>query len=256
MKPSSVIKLVTHPHAFETLQSRIDFAQISGRGMVENPWWYEDTRTGRTFYDLAACIGWPDKITAEHGEGQAGYIAIVGIVRPRDAEETRYDARQAAFLILEEYQHLDVPTLLQQCVTLRKKYGFGINRGLLNVWWGDPNRFETALALTNESLIKHGGEDAAVMIVEPDDYTLSNYFEIYLRALKGVQTHDNLRLYLGEKQPGETGDTRVLIHRLREFKRDDPAVTAIGGLVHTLLMRTLWMRHIDNDNYFYLDEAI
>jgi GNAT superfamily N-acetyltransferase len=238
-----VIKLITHPHPFETLQARLDFAEVQGVEIVENPWWYRNTDTGMLFYDLVACIGWPDEVSAK-GEGQPGYAAIIGIVRPDDAEAARFDARQAEFYVLEEYQQMDVPRLLAHCVEMRKRWGHRLNGDLLSAWYGDPERFMTALALKNEELIRMGGEDNALMIAPPDDYSLKNRFEIYLRALKSVMQKDNLRLYLGKAE--------ALKARLREFGQDDPAVMAVGGLIHTLLGRTMWMGHRQDDNSFNL----
>lgn len=242
----NMIKLISNPHPYETLQARIDFAEIAGVEQYENPWWYEQD-TGRLYYGLYACLGWPDKVT-EKGEGQPGYAAIVGVVRPIDAEESEYDPSKAQFYILEEASHLDVPTLLSYCVGLRKKYGHGINPDLLSVWHGDPDRFGTALALYNEQLVRGGGENNAMIVSPPDDYVLPNKFEVYLRALKSVMTPDNLRLYFGS--------CVILKNRLREFKRDDPAVLAMGGLIHTLLTRTMWMGRREKDNAFVLEDNV
>lgn len=243
----SVIELIQHQYPFETLQARIDFAEISGIELFEKPFWYRDVRTGRLFYDIVACIGWADEITAE-GEGQPAYLAIVGVVKPLDAEKVGYDATKAVFYILEEYQHLDIPTVLNQCVTLREKYGFGINRDLLNAWYGDPDRFTTALALKNEMLVKKHGDEGAVMVTPPDDYILKNRFEVYLRALKSVLQPDNHRLFFGKND--------ILKRRLREFKKDDPAVMAMGGLIHTMLGRLVWLGKQDTDNAFNLKEVL
>jgi hypothetical protein len=238
------IKLITNPHPFSTLQARQDFAEVAGVEMYENPWWYKYVETGRTYYDLVACLGWPDEVTAEKGEGQPGYAAIVGIVRPADASKTGFSAEKANFHMIEEVQHSDVPTLLSLCDQLRRKYGFGINRDLLNVWYGDPDRFATALALRNEFLTRQGGEQNTIMVAPPDDYNLTNRFEIYLRALKSVIQTDNLRLYFSQ--------CVILKNRCKEFKRNDPAVMAVGGLIHTLLGRTMWMGQREDDNAFNL----
>jgi len=243
-----LIKLITHPHSIDTLQARIDFAEVSGLGMIENPWWYQHVETGRQFYDLVACIGWPENVmVGETRPPQPGYAAIVGVVRPADCEKTRFDPRKANMHLMAEAQHMDVPTLLKECDRLRRLYGFGINKELLNVFYGDPGRFTTALALQNETFTQKGGERAALIVTPPNDYNLKNRFEIYLRALKGVVQKGSLRFYLGKGS--------FLLNRLEKFRRDDPAVTAIGGLVHTMLGRTMWMGDIDGgDNAFYIDE--
>ena len=60
---------------------------------------------------------------------------------------------------------------------------------------------------------------------------------------------------MGFKRLFFCGNT-ILKDRLREFKRDDPAVTAMGGLVHTLLGRTMWMGQREDDNAFNLKEIL
>lgn len=245
---TAIIKLITNPQPIWTLQARMDFALVAGTELYENPWWYENTETGKTYYDLCACIGWPDEVTAEKGEGQPGYAAVVGILRPKNADAIKFNAQFAKFHILEEVQHSDVPTLLSLCVQLRQKYGFGINKEFLNAWYGDPERFQTALALRNELLVLSGGDDAALMVTPPDDFNLKNRFEVYLRALKGVMQQETRRLYV-ENCP-------AFQNRLKEFKRDDPAIMAVGGLVHSLLGRTMWMGEREDDNVFQMREVL
>jgi len=242
------IKLITHPHPHGTLTARMDFAELAGVEIYENPWWYLDQSDNRTYYDLCACIGWPDEVTAEKGEGQPGYAAIIGIMRPSNADEIHFNPTKAKFRILAEVQHADVPTLLSKCVELREKYGFGISRDFLSAWYGDPERFTTALALRNEELTRQGGEDAALMVTPPDDYVLKNRFEVYLRALKSVLQGGDQRLFSKQAPVFQT--------RINGFTKNDPVITAVGGLVHTLLGRTMWMGHRQDDNCFNMREVL
>ena len=43
----SIIKLISHPHAIETMQSRRENAHITGQEIVENAYWFENTETGQ-----------------------------------------------------------------------------------------------------------------------------------------------------------------------------------------------------------------
>ena len=230
-KSKSIIKMITHPHAPEIMMARQDQAHITGQPLVENPWWYEDTETGRLYHDLYACIGWPSEVS-DNKAGLPGYAAIVGIVRPKDLDkDTHYDPVDAHFLLLAEAEDDDVPALLAHCVKMREKYGFGIQPDLLTVWLGDPDRFYRTLALANEVLIKRGGDRAAILLTPPDDFYTPSIFDNYIRSLKTASRHK--RFHYSEK--------KILKSRLKKFYRDDPAAMAIGGLVHTLLSRCMWM---------------
>jgi hypothetical protein len=227
----SKIRLVTHPYAVDLLQARTDYAAISGVEMVERPYWFKNTETGQLYYSLYAAIGWPSEVT-DSTDGQPGYAAVVGVVRPnKDLDST--NPLNANFQLLAEAESKDVPTLLRECCRLRKEYGFGVQRNLLRVWIGDPERFFTPLAICNEKLIEDGGERAAILITPPDDLYTQKIFDNYVRALRSTLLEDSRRFYFGHND--------ILQNRLREFKKDDPCVFAVGGLVYTLLCRCRWM---------------
>lgn len=227
----SKIQLVTHPHSVDLLRARTDYARITGTEMVERPYWYRNTETGQLYYDLYSCLGWPSEVT-DSSDGLPGYAAIVGVVRPTDSLDT-VNPLNANFQLLDEVESKDVPTLLKKCVKLREDYGFGIHRDLLRVWLGDPDRFFTPLALCNEALIEQGNERAAIMVAPPDDLYAQKIFDSYVRALRSTLLEETMRFYFGYND--------ILQNRLREFKRDDPCVFAVGGLVYSLLCRCRWM---------------
>ncbi|MEA3253976.1 MAG: hypothetical protein U9Q17_03395, partial [Chloroflexota bacterium] len=227
---NSVIKHISHPYASELWQARMDQAHITGQPLVEKPWWYQDMETGFLFHDIYACLGWPSEVS-DKDTGLPGYAAIVGIVRPHDLDrDTHYIPQDADFLLLAEAEHKDVPTLLAKCVEMREKYGYGVQPELLKVWFGDPDRFYTALALFNERL----GEQKAILVTPADDfYTSKKIFDNYVRSFQSTVMAGKQRFFYGEND--------ILKSRLKEFYRDDPAALAIGGLVHSLLGRCMWM---------------
>ena len=241
---TSVIKLIAHPHPLETAQARYDEAIVTQQPIIENPWWYENTETGQLYHAIYGCIGWPSEVTNE-GSFLPGYIAIMGVVRP-NAEMEHYDASDARFQLLDEVEQDDVPTLLKECLRLRDKWGFGVQPELLDVWYGDPERFLTTLALKNEVLIKYGGENKAISIMPPDDFYTPKIFDNYVRSLNSLgMSKDDPRLYFGP--------CTIIKARMKEFKRDDPAILAVGGMVHSLLSRVMWMSQV-RSNVFSVEE--
>ena len=230
----SKIRLVTHPYAVDLLRARTDHAIVTGTEMVERTYWFENIETKQLYYDLYACIGWPSEVT-DSTDGLPGYVAIVGVVRPnKDSNsDSNSDPLNANFQLFDEFESKDVPTLLRECVRLRREYGFGIHPDLLSTWLGDPERFFTPIALCNEKLIEDGGDRAAIVVTPPDDLYTPKIFDSYFRALKSTLVTAVPRFYFGYND--------ILQNRLRGFKRDDPCVLAVGGLVYTLLCRCRWM---------------
>lgn len=241
----SVIKHISHPFAPDLWQARYDQSVVTGQPLIERPWWYEDTETGFLYHDLYACLGWPSEVS-DKDTGLAGYAAIVGVVRPPELDnETHYNPMDAKFLLLAEAQDKNVPTLLQKCLKMRTKYGYGIQPELLKVWFGDPDRFYTPLALFNERL----GENKAILVTPPDDFYVPKIFDNYVRSFQSTVIAGEQRFYYGEHD--------ILKARLQEFYRDDPAALAIGGLVHSLLGRCMWMSQGEQGaGCFTVEEAI
>ncbi|HDO36676.1 MAG TPA: hypothetical protein ENH07_10350 [Nitrospirae bacterium] len=240
-----VIKHISHPYPEALAMAHRDHAILTGSPVMEQPWWYEDTSNGLRYHDLFACVGWPSE-AGDRTPGLPGYVAIVAVIRPKEADDNeQYDAVDAKFLLIEEYQHREVPLLLDTMLSMREKYGFGIKRGLLDVWLGDPRRFSTAVALRNEGLAKDLGSRVGIVIAPPDDLYAPDIFDIYLRSLTACLITNRIRLYFQRSS--------ILKTRLKSFKRDDPAVLAAGGLVHSLLLRTMWMGQI-GDTIFNVEE--
>lgn len=236
------IKMIVHPYAYELQQARLDQAHITGQPLVERPVWYENTETGQTYYGLYGCVGWPTEVS-EKDEGRPGYVAIVGIVRSKKQE----NPEDAAFQLLAEAESNDVPTLLNKMIELRAEYGFGLHPNLFETWFGDPERCVTMLVIKNERLTITGGDRQAILIAPPDDFYEPMRFDEYVRSMRSCIMPSNQRFFLGHN--------KILKNRLRKFLRDDPAVTAIGGLVHSLLRRCAWLDDA-SENVFVVEEGI
>lgn len=234
------IKKITPPEAIELRQARIDEAIITGQPFIEKPYYYEHTETNRKYYDLYGCIGWPTEVS-EKDVGRPGYIAIMGV----NKSEKR-PTKDAYFQLLAEYESKDIPTLLNKIIEMRQEYGFGLTPGFLQTWIGDPEKFITTLALMNERLILNGGERKAILVIPPDDFYSPKAFETYVRSLHSAVVPGNVRLYFGNLE--------ILKNRMREFKKDDPAIMAVGGLVHSLILRCTWMDQA-RENIFTVEET-
>lgn len=221
-----MIERITHPHPAELLQARIDQAILTGKPMVERPFHYRHTGTGQLYYDLYAGLGWPSEIS-DKDTGMPGYIGIVGVIKDYRRPE---DAR---FQLLAELESKDVPDLVRKFLAIRGEYGFGLYPGLMQSLIGDAERFITTMALINDRLIEAGGEKAAVLVTPPDDFYDMFSFDIYVRSLRTCLMEGAIRLFFG--------DNEVLKTRLREFRKGDPAVMGLGGLIHSLMLRCTWM---------------
>ena len=237
----SIIELVVHPHAWELTRARVDRAKVTNKELIENPYWFRNKETGQLYFNLYGCLGWPGEVT-DKADDRPGYAAIVGIIRPKDAENT--DPSKAKFQLLEEAESKSVSGLLKKCLVLREKYGFGIQEDLLRSWYGDPGRFLTTLSLVNERLTRQFGERAAIVLAPPNDFYEKKIPDNYVRDLRSVIV--DKRFYFGYND--------VLQNKLRSgVLKNDPAVLAMGGLVHTLLCETMWLKTIDG-TAFTVDE--
>jgi len=243
----SVIRHISPPYPAALFMARRDHAIVTSQDMVERPFWFEDTTTGFMFHDLYACVGWPSEV-ADKDIGMPGYAAIVGVIRPPDLKkDAHYDPTHAKFLLLREAEDSDVPGLIEKCLELREKYGFGCQPDLLTIFLGDPERFTTTLALRNEMLIRDGGDRNALLIAPPDDFYVPKIFDIYIRSLRSCLVEGRQRFFFGKND--------ILKNRIREFRRDDPSVLAAGGLVHSLLNRCMWMSQANQSTIFNVEDA-
>jgi len=236
-----IVKIV-HPEAFGIRQSWVDEAHITGMTYVEKPFWYMDKETRQNFYDIFGCIGWPTEFS-DKSEGAAGYIGVVGVVKSSDPIAQVKDAK---FKLLYEMESHDVPTLIEGMLEMREEYGFKVHPGLMQSFFGDPERFVTVLALKNERL-EEQKKGTAILISPPDDFYVEKVFDHYVRSLRSVLVKDKVRFYFGKND--------ILKTRIGEFKQGDPAIYAIGGLVHSLLSQCMWM-DFTRENMFIVEDDI
>lgn len=232
---SCIIKKITHPEAFGLRQARLDEAHITKQPMIERPFYYQNIENGHEYHDIYGCIAWPTEVN-ERDIGRPGYVGIVAILKNQKPVE------EAGFLLMAEAESKDIATLLIHALTFRHKYGFGLHPTLLQSWFGDPERFVTTIARFNEH---HKGKE--ILIAPPVDFYEPKAFDIYSHSLRSVITPGRVRFGFG--------NSNILMNRLQGmYKRDDPAVLAVGGLVHTLLLSCEWMDQV-SQNMFVIEEG-
>jgi hypothetical protein len=229
-----IIKKITHPEAYALRQARIDHAVVTGKPMVERPFYYENIENGEQYHDLYGCIAWPTEVT-EKDIGRPGYVGIIAVLK------TTKPIEQSGFLLMAEAESKDVATLLTHAINFREKYGYGEHPTLLSSWWGDPERFITTIALFNAHI-----PSKEIVVSPPVDFYEPKAFDNYSHSLRSVITPGRVRFGFG--------NNTILMNRLQGlFKRDDPAVLAVGGLIHTLLLSCEWMDQ-HQSNMFVLEE--
>ena len=230
-----IIKKITHPFAYDLRQAREDFAKITNKPLIERPFYYENIQNGHQYLDIYGCVGWPTKVS-EVDDGRAGYVAIVAAGRDEHPIET------PVFALLAEYESKNVPSLLNFMLEMREKYGYGLHPTLLTSWWGDSDRFIVPLAMVNEKLV---GKE--IMLAPPVGFQDKTHFDDYARSMQSLISKD-IKIKRFQFMEG----LEILKNRLREFKLDEPAVVAVGGLVHTLVLTMPWMEQVQ-DNVFVVD---
>jgi len=229
-----IIRQITHPQAYELRQARMDHAHITGKPMTERPFYYQNTENGDFYHDIYGCIGYPTEVT-EKDIGRPGYVAIVAVLKNTKPVE------QSGFLLMEEAESKDIFTLFTHMIEMREKYGYGLHPTLLTSWWGDSDRFITTLARFNETI-----KDKEIMIAPPVDFQDPMAFDNYNHSMRSVITPGRVRFGFG--------NNKILMNKLQEvYKRDDPAVLAVGGLIHTLLLSCEWMDQ-HQSNAFVIEE--
>uniref|UniRef100_A0A6M3LHZ5 Uncharacterized protein n=1 Tax=viral metagenome TaxID=1070528 RepID=A0A6M3LHZ5_9ZZZZ len=209
-----------------TEMARRDFAIVTGVKQYDPPYWFVDKETNKEYKGIYGCIGWPGAVMNERDSEQPpGYAAVIGVQR----EDER-------FHLLEEVDALSPKLLIDKCLRMRTRWGFKVHPSLLQVFIGDHLRFELIVAQFNSMMISQRGKGSvgeAFIVSPPDEQENPKHWDIYFRQLQYVVAPEVKLLILGKIGT-------LLRNQLTEFKRDNPAVLAVGGLMHTLLGRTPW----------------
>jgi hypothetical protein len=205
---------------------------ITGERRIPKPVYYRHKKTRAEYCYLAGGIGWP-----RDPKEKPGFAVIVAVDKSTDEQPT--------MRVLEETEAPTVEGLLKECARLQKKYGYSECSDLFRYWYGDPTRSDTFVNLFNYR--EDAGKDPdSVYIAQPYDFDRPNAFERYTNQIWGNLTVDPIsggkRLYLGDcvKLRNHIQNTPTDAATKGNVK-DYPAIAALGGVVHSLMMLMPWL---------------
>lgn len=226
----SVIEIIKRKNLISGSDKRI--AEITGQEYIRKPHYYRNTETGAEYSHLAGGIGWP-------GE-RPGFIVVVAVEKDNDTLH-----------VLEEAEALSVQELLSDCLRLRLKYGYSEHPDLFPFWYGEPQRFETFVADFNHKFGLEDEKAKGIYLAPPHDYDKHNAFEIWLNRVRASLTRDasgKKALYLR--------DCDKLRNHIQNLPHDSavkgsiedyPAITSLGGTIHSLMMLKPWLRFLNRE---------
>jgi hypothetical protein len=204
---------------------------ITGEQRIPKPVYYRHKETGAEYSFLCGGIGWP-----RDPKESPGFAVVVAVDKTSDD--------RPVMRTLDEMEAPTVEGLLEECVRLQKEYGYSECSDLFRYWYGDPTRSDTFVNLFNY------GEDASkdpdrVYIAAPYDFDRPNAFERYSNQIWGSLAADSSgrkRLYLDAcvKLRNHIQNTPPDAAAKGEI-RDFPAIAALGGVVHSLMMVQPWL---------------
>ena len=213
-------------------------AMITGQRSYPKPTYYENRETGDLYSHISGGIAWP-------GNGMPGFAIVVAVDKTDDTEPT--------FRVLEELEERSIETLLNECVALREKYGYSMDKGLLAIWWGDYERFMPLMSDFNEKLRIKDRAKNPFLISPPPDFDKPNNFEIYFNRIESCLNERNagkVRLIIG-------GNNKLRNHLINQppdasskSVDDYPAISALGYVVHALMTVQPWkqpVRYVEKD---------
>ena len=204
---------------------------ITGEQFIAKPVYYRHKETGAEYCYVVGGIGWP-----RDPKESPGFAVVVAVDKTTDDKP--------AMRTLDEMEAPTVKGLLKKCVQLQKKYGYNECQDLFRFWYGDPERSDTFVNLFNylEDVSK---DPDSVYISPPYDFERPNAFERYSNQIWGSLAADSSgrkRLYLGnciklrnhiQNTPSDAA--------VKGSSMDYPAITALGGVVHSLMMLRPWL---------------
>ena len=224
-----VIEIVKNKNVLSGADRHI--LSITGEQRIPKPVYYRHKETGAEHSFLCGGIGWP-----RDPKESPGFAVVVAVDKTSD---DRHSMR-----VLEEAEAPTVEGLLKECVGLQKKYGYGECSDLFRFWYGDPARSDTFVNIFNyrEDVSK---DPNSVYVSPPYDFERPNAFERYSNQIWGSLAADSSgrkRLYLGnciklrnhiQNAPSDAA--------VKGSVKDYPAIAALGGVVHSLMMLRPWL---------------
>ena len=204
-------------------------SQITGERYTRKPTYYRNIQTGVEYCHIAGGIGWPGQ--------KPGFIVILAVIKT--------EGKNPSFHVLEELELDSINGLLKTCLPLREKYGFGKGSALFDFWYGENERFDAIVNDFNHGLETHNDKAQGIYLVPPYDHQETNAFEIWVNSIRGCLKRDasnKPELYLGSctklRNYLQSSPFDVAVKGSIE---DSPALAALGGVVHSLMMLRPWL---------------
>jgi hypothetical protein len=198
--------------------------QITGERYTRKPTYYRNTETGTEYYHISGSICWPGQ--------NPGFIVIIAVLKTTE--------NSPVFQVIEEVEIDNINGLLSACLQLREKYGHGQGSDLFNFWYGENDRFDAIVNDFNHYLTARDDKTQGIYLVPPYDHQKPNAFEIWVNSIRGCLKRDASNkptLYMGNctrlRSYIQTSPFDVAVKGSIE---DYPALAALGGVVHSLMM--------------------
>ena len=206
-------------------------AHLDSLNMGDSPWkdpaTFRNLETGETYLYLAGGIGWPWKDVP-------GFVVIVAVGKmPGEGIDA------PLFTCMDELEDGRIEGLLEGCLRLRDRYGFRQSDILFRTWYADPDRFATPVNQFNLKLRKEEEKVHGVYPTAPHDFQQPNHFELYKRWIQSLLTKNEE----GSKSLilGKCNALKNYLQSLPPDADECPAVTALGGVVYSLMVHTPWI---------------
>ncbi len=226
----SVIKQIKDRDGFSLANEHI--AIITGQRRIPKPIFYHNKENGHEYCYLAGGIGWPRDI-----KNKPGFAVVVAVDKPKTPDE------KPVMRCLEEIEAPTIDGLLKKCVALQQKYGCKECIDLFRIWYGDAERADTSVTLFNHEATK---DPDKIFVVAPYDFEKPNAFERHVNQIFSSLTVDpatgKKRLKVGEctRLRNHIQNAPVDVAVKGDIK-DYPALAALGGVVHSLMMLMPWL---------------
>jgi len=213
--------------------------EITGDRRIPKPTYYRHKETGAEFCYLAGGIAWP-----RDPKEKPGFVVIVAVEKSTDDKPSMY--------VLEEAESPTIDGLLKECVRLQKKYGAVECSDLFRVWYGDAERADTSVTLFNHETTK---DPDKIFVVQPYDFEKPNAFERHVNQIFSSLTVDpatgKKRLYLSNCTRLQNYIQNASVDAaVKGDSKDYPALSALGGLIHTLMMLMPWSEFVKPERTF------
>jgi len=220
-KEQSIIQVIQSVDP--VLNAHLDSLNM-GPAPYREPAVYQNMETGDRYLYLAGGIGWPWK-------DFPGFVVVVAVGKIPGEE-----ADSPLFTCLDELEDDRIEGLLEGCLRLRDRYGFRQSDNLFRTWYGDSTRFATLVNQFNMKL--HQEQVDGVYPSAPLDFQQPNHFELYKRRVQSLLTRNDA----GSKSLilGECSLLRNYLQNLPADAEECPAVTALGGAIHSLMVCIPW----------------